>query len=92
MNTYKNISFSAKTFYGVKFAPGETKEVPGYINDDGMVRILGVKPSTSKTPIYSVPASTSTRGRKKKTIESVKEEIAETPIENTTQEETTDGN
>ena len=29
MITYKNISYSAKTFYGVKFNPGETKEVPG---------------------------------------------------------------
>ena len=41
MITYKNISFSAKTFYGVKFNPGETKSVPGYINHKGLVRVFG---------------------------------------------------
>lgn len=30
---YKNTSCFAKTFYGVTFQPGETKEVSGYIND-----------------------------------------------------------
>ncbi len=34
---YKNISYSAKTFYGITFKPGEVKEVPGYINDIKMV-------------------------------------------------------
>ena len=30
---YKNTSCFAKTFYGVIFQPGETKEVSGYINN-----------------------------------------------------------
>ena len=34
---YKNISHSVKTFYGVTFQPGETKEVPGYINNNTMI-------------------------------------------------------
>lgn len=34
---YKNISYSVKTFYGVEFKPGETKEVPGYINHLKMI-------------------------------------------------------
>ena len=34
---YKNISCSAKTFYGVEFKPGEIKEVPGYINHPKMI-------------------------------------------------------
>ena len=34
---YKNISYSVKTFYGVEFKPGETKEVPGYINHPKML-------------------------------------------------------
>lgn len=34
---YKNISTSRKQFYGVTFNPGETKEVPGYVNDTHMV-------------------------------------------------------
>lgn len=92
MITYKNISFSAKTFYGVKFNPGDVKSVPGYINSSGMVRIFGVKPELNKAPIYEVPTE-STRGRKKKTSEPEKASVAETPetkIE--TQEETSNGN
>ena len=50
MITYKNISYSAKTFYGVKFNPGETKSVPGYINHKGMVRIFG-SPNLGMTDI-----------------------------------------
>jgi hypothetical protein len=34
---YKNVSNCAKTFYGVNFNPGDTKEVPGYINDTHMI-------------------------------------------------------
>ena len=34
---YKNISYSVKTFYGVTFRPGETKEVGNYINDKLMI-------------------------------------------------------
>ena len=34
---YTNISCSVKTFYGVEFKPGETKEVPGYINHPRMI-------------------------------------------------------
>ena len=34
---YKNTSYSAKTFYGVTFNPGETKEVGGYINNKWMI-------------------------------------------------------
>lgn len=36
---YVNLSVVTKTYYGVTFAPGETKEVPGYINDKAFVRI-----------------------------------------------------
>lgn len=37
--TYKNIGLSTKTFYGVSFAPGAVKDVPGYVNAPGMVRV-----------------------------------------------------
>ena len=30
---YKNTSYTEKTFYGVKFKPGETKEVDGIISN-----------------------------------------------------------
>lgn len=36
---YKNISLTRKTFHGVTFEPGETKEVPGYINNRGFIRV-----------------------------------------------------
>lgn len=40
MITYKNISNSPKTFYGVTFNPNDIKEVPGYINHINMVRVF----------------------------------------------------
>lgn len=36
---YKNTSTIQKTFHGVTFKPGDIKEVPGYINDRGFVRV-----------------------------------------------------
>ena len=36
---YLNLSVVTKTYYGVTFAPGETKEVPGYINDKAFIRV-----------------------------------------------------
>lgn len=38
MAVYKNISNVDQTFYGVKFKPGEVKEVPGWINSGSVVR------------------------------------------------------
>ena len=38
---YKNTSYFVKTFYGVTFKPGETKEVADYINHPFMVRVDG---------------------------------------------------
>ena len=99
MITYKNISFSAKTFYGVKFEPGDIKAVPGYINCQGMVRVPNVtfvaEPEVVSaepeiTNVQETPAPTTTRGRKKKSTEPEKVEVAEEPeiqIEDTTKEE-----
>jgi len=95
MITYKNISFSAKTFYGVKFEPGEIKEVPGFINCQGMIRVYNVTPTapvveTVEEPeVVKVeePAPVSTRGRKKKSSEPEKVAETETTIE-TSKEET----
>ena len=93
MNTYKNISYSAKTFYGVKFAPGEMKSVPGYINDKGMVRIFGIKPIADKTAVYETPTTNSNRGRKKKSSDSEKDSVAETEIKiDIPKEEDSNGN
>ena len=100
MITYKNISFSAKTFYGVKFEPGEIKAVPGYINCSYMVRIH--KPIPTVIPaeipvedpvVKEEPVQVSTRGRKKKSSEPEKVSVAETEeIINLSEEETINGN
>lgn len=84
MITYKNISYSAKTFYGVKFKSGEIKQVPGYINDPSMIRIYG----------YVIPkGAVEEPRRRRKTIEPEKVSFAEpeTKIE-IPKEETSDGN
>ena len=90
MITYKNISFSAKTFYGVEFKPGETKSVPGYINCRGMVRVFDRKAKPTKN--YSFEESNGSKRGRKKSSESEKVSFAEVnEIKNTT-EETTNGN
>lgn len=53
---YKNLSLTTKKFYGVTFKPGETKEVPGYINDPKFVRI---KDEVKTAPVANKPVSTS---------------------------------
>lgn len=102
MIIYKNISYSAKTFYGVEFKPGEIKAVPGYINCQGMLRMpdstnVTEKSEVSKvTPItedISIPTLASNRGRRKRSIEPEKglfAEVQETKI--ISEEETSDGN
>ena len=95
MIKYKNISFSAKTFYGVKFEPGDIKSVPGYINSNGMVRVFepASKPKATKPYLFEEPTPVSNRGRKKKSNEPEKVLFAEpeTIIENS-KEETSNGN
>lgn len=62
---YKNISCSVKTFYGVEFKPGETKEVPGYINNRKMIAVSELpevsekqsKPSSEKSKKSSSKSS-----------------------------------
>lgn len=90
MIKYKNISFSAKTFYGVKFEPGDTKEVPGFIDSPSMIRVDS-KSKPVSTKLFEAPTKVETRGRKKKSIESEKDTVAETTIE-ISKEETSDGN
>lgn len=51
---YKNTSYTAKTFYGVTFKPGEIKEVTGNINNRWMIKVdapqvkIQQKPSSEK--------------------------------------------
>lgn len=54
--SYKNIGITAKTFYGVEFKPGETHEVPGYINSPRFVRVENTEP-TKKAPTAKPPVT-----------------------------------
>jgi len=93
MIKYKNISFSAKTFYGTIFEPGETKEVSGYINCTGMVRIFDDEESEPpKKRISEDPVPVVTKKRRKSN-ETEKVSIAETITTiDLSKEETSNGN
>ena len=39
MICYRNTSCATKTFYGVKFLPGDVKAVSGYINDPKFIQL-----------------------------------------------------
>ena len=60
MFCYKNISLSVKTFYGISFAPGDIKEVPGPINSKHFVRakLPKTSKSVSKSKANKAPAPT----------------------------------
>lgn len=60
---YYNGSRFSKTFYGVTFRPGESKDVPGYINHPKFIAVA----SMPKEPPVSV--DTKKRGRPKKKVE-----------------------
>lgn len=59
---YKNTSIIAKTFYGVTFKPGETKEVSQYINDPKMIKVkeLPKKPASGSSSQLKSTADKST--------------------------------
>ena len=90
MIQYKNISFSAKTFYGVRFEPGEIKSVPGYINNSSMVRVFNAPSKPARVKSAEEPVETK---RKKKSSEPEKDSVAETETKiEISKEETINGN
>lgn len=55
---YCNRSYTAKTFYGVTFKPGEVHSVPGYIDNPKFIRVPDSTPETSDKlvkPISKTP-------------------------------------
>ena len=67
---YLNTSKSVKTFYGVKFNPGDSHDVPGYINVPGFIRVADLPkepPKAAKTvnELPKQPAKTSSAGAAK---------------------------
>ena len=69
MFSYKNASNVTKTFYGVKFNPGEVHSVPGYINDVHFIRtenkVAPVLRAVKPTETVKKPAATSVKNTKK---------------------------
>ena len=77
MLIYRNTSGTKKTFYGVTFKPGDVKEVKGFINSPGFVRV----PSKPKEP----PMAPQTAATSKK--EEKKAEKTEAAVTSTTPEQ-----
>lgn len=94
MITYKNISFSAKTFYGVEFKSGEVKSVPGFINSPSMVRVYGVEETKPEKKEVVTKEPVPETKKRKKSSEPEKVSVAEQEIklEDTTKEELLNGN
>lgn len=67
---YRNCSNISRTFFGVKFLPGEVKFVPGYINSNSFVR---VKSSDARKELREDKKQPKQRKSKKKAPEIVEE-------------------
>jgi len=71
---YKNTSCITKTFYGVKFCPGETKGVPGFINDSKFVRVDAIPPQPVAVPVVAKPTTPSRPGKPSKSESKINKE------------------
>ena len=61
---YRNDSHKVMTFYGVKFNPGDVKDVPGNINHPRFVRVASMPPATASMPKPVSKAAASTKATK----------------------------
>lgn len=76
---YKNTSLAKKTFWGVTFKAGETKEVSGFINDPAFIRMPDTAP-VSKQEV----AKPATNTQPKKLEQAKPESKPEQPVTNET--------
>lgn len=76
---YKNTSLAKKTFWGVTFKAGETKEVSGFINDPAFIRMPDTAP-VSKQEV----AKPATNTQLKKLEQAKPESKPEQPVTNET--------
>lgn len=81
---YKNCSYTAKTFHGVTFEPGQTKEVSGIINNKWMVPVNDaatlVTKSKQQKPSPEVPKEEDPKPQANP-VEPVTEEPKEEPTQ-----------
>lgn len=73
---YVNLTHTTKTFYDVKFKPGDVKDVPGCINADGFYRTdtdetsdVDLVSQTSEQVVEVTEEPKTSRSRKSKTSE-----------------------
>lgn len=81
---YKNTSLAKKTFWGVTFKAGETKEVSGFINDPAFIRMPDTapvskqevaKPATNTQPKKLEQAKPESKPEQPATNETAKAEV-----------------
>lgn len=58
---YKNISRATKTFYGVTFKPGESREVPGYITNPDFIVSDTIDSVDEKKPVSKKTTTTKSK-------------------------------
>ena len=58
---YKNCGKLPRVVYGIKFNPGDVKEVPGYINIKSFVRVFDAENNVSKTKRSYTRKNTATK-------------------------------
>ena len=84
---FKNVSYSAKTFYGVTFGPGEVKEVDGQINSRWLIPVDG--PATVPEQVQKKPSSDKSKKESEKPDEP-KQTAKESEVSESKQEEKVD--
>lgn len=74
---YKNLSRATKTFYGITFKPGESHDVPGYINDPKFFRCSSedLSAASVKADVVIQPQIDPTTGKKSARTRTTKEEV-----------------
>lgn len=66
---YKNTSRSTKTFYGVTFKPGESREVPGYITNPDFIVSDTIDSVDEKKPVPKKTTTTKSKNADKEESE-----------------------
>lgn len=86
---YKSYHYKTKTFHGVEFKPGETKQVIKPINDSRMIRVYGPEKLEVREEAQEQIQKRSPGRPKKSSKPSIKEKsnFDEESIENITLEE-----
>ena len=87
---YRNVSLSVKTFHGVTFKPGETKEVDQYINHKLMVLVSeeeGKRISKSKVKSSTEEPSPQLLKQQKPSSEKPKKNESEAVIQQSANDE-----